>query len=48
MKTLRHDSRSPGRNLNPVPTDYETGVPTTGPRRSMSIYLDAETVKKTF
>jgi hypothetical protein len=30
----RHDSRSPDRDLNPGPPEYEVGVSTTRPRRS--------------
>jgi hypothetical protein len=32
-KILRQDSRSPGRDLNPGPTEYETGVLATRPQR---------------
>jgi hypothetical protein len=31
MKTFSHDNRSPGRDLNPGPSKYETGVPTARP-----------------
>jgi hypothetical protein len=33
MKPLSRDSRSPGRDLNPVPPEYEAGVPSTRRRR---------------
>jgi hypothetical protein len=32
-KNLSQDSRSPGRDLNPGPPEYEAGVLTTRPRR---------------
>jgi hypothetical protein len=32
---LSQDSRSPGRDLNPEPPEYEAGVLTTQPRRSV-------------
>jgi hypothetical protein len=35
QETLSQDSRSPGRDLKPGPPEYEAGVLTTGPRRSM-------------
>jgi hypothetical protein len=34
-KNLSQNSRCPGRYLNPGPTEYEAGVPATGPRRSV-------------
>jgi hypothetical protein len=42
MKTTKHlsqQSRSSGRDLNPRPPEYETGVLTTGPRSSVLNYL---------
>jgi hypothetical protein len=35
MKILNEDSRSPGRDLNPGPLEYEAGVLSTQPRRSV-------------
>jgi hypothetical protein len=35
MKNLREDSRSLGRDLNSGPPEYEAGVLTTQPRRSV-------------
>jgi hypothetical protein len=35
MKYLSHDSRSPGRDLNLEPPEYEAGVLTTRLRRSI-------------
>jgi hypothetical protein len=32
---LNQISRSPGRDFNPEPPEYEAGVVTTGPRRSV-------------
>jgi hypothetical protein len=37
---IRQDSRSTGRNLNPGPPEYEAGVLTTRPRRSMPVKQD--------
>jgi hypothetical protein len=34
MNHLSHDSRSPGRDLNPEPPEDEAGVLTSQPRRS--------------
>jgi hypothetical protein len=34
-ENLSQDSLSPGRDLNPEPPEYETGVLTTQPRRSV-------------
>jgi hypothetical protein len=39
LKTLSQDSRSPGRDLNPGPPEYEAGVLTTRQRRSVLIYI---------
>jgi hypothetical protein len=36
-KNLIQDSWSPGRDLNPGPPEYETGVLTTQPRRSVTL-----------
>jgi hypothetical protein len=36
-KSLIQDSWSPGRDLNPGPLEYETGVLTTQPRRSVTL-----------
>jgi hypothetical protein len=43
MKNLSQDSRSPGRDLNPGPLEYEAGVVTTRPRRSVytAVYYQA-------
>jgi hypothetical protein len=38
-KYLSRYSRSPGRNLNPGPPEYEAGVLTIRPRRSVSYLL---------
>jgi hypothetical protein len=35
-KSLSRDSRSPGRDLNLQPREYEAGVLTTRPRRSVT------------
>jgi hypothetical protein len=35
-KDFSHDIRSPDRDLNPKPPEYEAGVLATRPRRSMS------------
>jgi hypothetical protein len=37
-KILSQDNRSPGRDLNPVPPEYEAGVLTTRPRRSVYVH----------
>jgi hypothetical protein len=37
MKNFSQDSRSPGRDLKPGPAEYETGVLTTQPRRSVGL-----------
>jgi hypothetical protein len=37
---LTHDSRSPGRDLNPEPPEYEAGLLTTRPRRSVPLHGD--------
>jgi hypothetical protein len=42
-KNLSHDSRSPGRVFNPRPPEYEAGVLTTRPRRSVNSYLKCYT-----
>jgi NADPH-dependent 7-cyano-7-deazaguanine reductase QueF len=43
MKNPNQDSRSPGRDFNPGPPEYETGVLTTRPRRSATnIILDRQ------
>jgi hypothetical protein len=36
-KNLNHESRSPGRHSNPGPPEYEAGVLTSQPRRSVAI-----------
>jgi hypothetical protein len=38
-RKLRQDSRSPGRDLNPGPPEYEAGLLTTRPWRSVSIQI---------
>jgi hypothetical protein len=38
MKSISQGSRSPGRDLNPGPPEYEVGVLTTRPRRSVVYY----------
>jgi hypothetical protein len=35
MINLSHDSQPPGRDLNPGPSDYEAGVLSIPPRRSV-------------
>jgi hypothetical protein len=35
MQNFSQDSRSPARDVNPAPPEYETGVLTTRPRRSV-------------
>jgi hypothetical protein len=35
-ENLSEDSRFPGRDLNPIPPEYEVGVLTTRPRRSVT------------
>jgi hypothetical protein len=37
-KILSQDNRSPGRDLNPVPPEYEAEVLITRPRRSVYVY----------
>jgi hypothetical protein len=34
-ENLNQDSQSPGRDFNPAPAEYEAGVLTSGPRRSV-------------
>jgi hypothetical protein len=36
-ENLRQDSRSPGRDLNPWPSEYEAGLLTTRPRLPSSV-----------
>jgi hypothetical protein len=40
-KNLSQGSRSPGRDLNPGPPEYEAGVLTTRPRRSVNLIIMA-------
>jgi hypothetical protein len=42
------DSRSPGRDFNPGPPDYEAGVLTNRPRRSVYMLRDLVTTLKRF
>jgi hypothetical protein len=35
-ENLSHDSRIPGKDMNQGSSEYETGVLTTGPRRSVT------------
>jgi hypothetical protein len=39
-KSLSQDSRSPGRDLNPGPAEYEARVLTTRPRRSVKMCVN--------
>jgi hypothetical protein len=39
-KNFSHDSRSPGRDLNPGPLEYKAEVLTTRPRRSICEYQE--------
>jgi hypothetical protein len=41
-KNLSQDSRSPGRDLKPGPPEYEAGVLTTRPRRSVPLPISFE------
>jgi hypothetical protein len=38
-KNLGQDSWSPGRDLNPIPPEYEAWMLATQPRRSLCIYV---------
>jgi hypothetical protein len=38
--TPSQDGQAPGQNLSPVPPEYETGVLTTRPRRSVLAHTD--------
>jgi hypothetical protein len=46
QEDFSEDSRSPGRDLNPGPPEYEAGVPNTRPRRSVGIYGDGKILLK--
>jgi hypothetical protein len=40
QETISQDSQSPGRDLNPEAPEYEAGVLTTRPRRSVTHHIE--------
>jgi hypothetical protein len=44
MKNLHEDGQSPGRNLKPGPSEYEAGMLTAPPRRSIDAISIADII----